>query len=109
MFAVVAEQSADDVYQQGFRFDVVGQPAPALEVDPQLVEALGRTGVQRGQAVRADQAVGLQAMVNLEALHGGNQCCVVEVGVGDRPFAEVAFRGQSASQQRDPLVAHAWA
>src|SRR5690606_4372492 len=92
--------------QQGFLLDVRGQPAPALQVHAQLVEARLRRGVQCQQGVAAEQAVGLQAVVELEALQGSDQRLVVVLRfVLRQRRRQITLGAQPSAQQRYSCIA----
>src|SRR5690606_26350998 len=64
-FLEIDQPRAGDIYQQRARFEVVGDPAQAFEVDAQLIEAGRRADVERRERGAANYAVWLQAVLAL--------------------------------------------
>ena len=91
------EAELGDVDDDAGRPDPCGSPSPALEGPLDLLDALGERGVQLGERLSADDAVGLEAVTGLELPHGVDHGAVVErpvhllVGV---EIAEAAEKGR---------------
>ena len=60
--------------------EILRQPAPALEVGDDLLDALVDRGVERQRRLGADDAVDRQALGLLVGLHHAGQRLVVEIG-----------------------------
>src|SRR3546814_13552948 len=61
--------------------EVVDHPAPALQVEDHLLDALLDRHIERGEGPPADGAVLRQPVAVLHPLHGGHHALVVEVRV----------------------------
>jgi hypothetical protein len=60
--------------------EILRQPAPALEIGHDLLDALVDRGVERQRRLGADDAVDRQALGLLVGFHHGGQRLVVEIG-----------------------------
>ena len=97
---------ADDVDEQAVAAKVGGNPAQALEVGTDLLDPARRAGVQGEHRLRADDAVGLQAVTGLEALDRLDQRRIVMAGTAGG-FIETRFGldQQAFAQRRDTRTA----
>ena len=88
--------------------EILGQPAPALEVGDDLLDAVVDRGVERARGVGADHAVDRQSLGLLVGLHHGRQRLVVEVGrrAAGRRHGEAEF-AQPRAQDRHARIGHA--
>src|SRR5690606_21906138 len=58
--AVVAQLPSGDIHQQQLALHVAGVPAPAFEIDAQLIEPRRGADIERVQRTRADDAIHLE-------------------------------------------------
>ena len=87
--------------------EILRQPAPALEVGHDLLDALVDRGVERQRRLGADDAVDRQALGLLVGLHHAGQRLVVEIGHRARLGNREVELGQALAQQRHARVDHA--
>ncbi len=87
--------------------EVVGEPAPALQVEGQRPAERGEVGVEGVGRGGVQDAVGRQALGGLEAAQRGGQRVVEDVGVGAAPGVERVGGEVAPGRQPVAQVGHA--
>src|SRR4029079_7483026 len=98
-----AEDELRDVDDDRRALEVAGGPTPALQRPFDLAHAHAERHVELLERLRADDAVGGEAVPRLEALHGLDDRAAVDLRIDWRIRLEIAQAAQAVRERRPRL------